>query len=268
MAIFTSGDIITVSSANITAASTATGFAAANVMNHGSLKRRWRMDSASMSSITPVMYFDMGAAKTVSAIVLDDVNFDKCSILGHASSLSTDWSGATFATTGITISKDTQVNRYKSYIPLASFNYRFLAICIPETATAVGDYTSKWEIGRVGILDSGNEMTTNMSEGYERGAERAYEDLELKSGHVERTERGPIRWVGTLMFGKRSLTSESDLTTLNNTNISDTIIFYENNCITTDTSKVYFCLRDDNYKGTYTIHDIITGSSIRLRERI
>jgi hypothetical protein len=265
MAIITSNDFITVANAGITVQSTATGFAKANVMIYNHLKRRWRMDALTKSDSNPVMYFDMSAAQTVAAVVLDDVNFDKVIIVGHGSDLSDDWSGADYTSGAVTISNDAQVNRYKVYIPLTAFNYRWLGIIVPDAASAVGAYTTKWEIGRVGILDSVTTFTKNMARNYQRGAQRKYSEVELKSGHVDRISDGEIGWIGTLNFTHRTTAQEADLTTLNNLDISETLIFYENN---SDTSKVYFCLRDDNYVGTMVTNSVVTGNSIRLRERI
>jgi len=265
MSIILDNDIITVIESAVTVQSTATGFNKVNVMNHAYLKRRWRMDALTKSDTNPVMYFDMSSAQTVAAIVLDDVNFDKVIIKGHATSLTTDWTAASFTTTTLTVSKDMQTDRYKIYIPLTSFNFRWLAIIVPTTATAVGSYTSKWEIGRVVLMDTATEFSRNMSVGYERGAERAYSELELASGHLERNIEGEIKWTGTLYFNYRKGAEENDLTTLNNMDIGATLVFYENNG---DTSKVYICLRDDNYSGTYLAEGIVQGSSIKLRERI
>lgn len=263
--IILTNDIIIVGDAQITAQSTATAFAKANVMNHANLKRRWRMNTLTKSGSNPVMFFDMGAAKTVTAIVLVDVNFDKVVIRGHASNLATNWAASAFSSGTISISKDAQTERYSVYIPLTLFDYQWLAILVPSTASAVGSYLTNWEIGKVVILDSGNAFTKNMAPGYSRGAERSYLELELASGHVERTSLGGMQWMGTLEFGARSTAEEADLTTLNNLDIADTLVFYENN---SDTSKVYVCLRDEHYSGTYLASDIVTGNSIKLKERI
>ena len=265
MAVIIDNDIITVAAAEITVQSTATGFLKQNVMNHAHLKRRWRMNTLDKSNINPVMYFDLGSAQTVVAVVLDDVNFDDVIIKGHTADLGVDWTAADFTTATLTVSKDTQTNRYKIYCPLTAFNYRWLAIIVPTTANAVGDYTTKWEIGRVVLLDTATEFGKQMGPGYRRGAERAFSELDLKSGHDERLTDGPIRWTGVLDFPHRTTTDEADLITLNNMDIGGTLVFYENN---SDTSKVYVCLRDDDYEGTHVSENTVLGHSIRLRERI
>lgn len=265
MAIIIDNDIILVANAAISVQSTADGFAKANVMNHSHLKRRWRMDSYTESDTNPVMRFDLSSAQTVAAVVLDDVNFSKVNIKGHGSDLSDNWAAADFETTAQTVSQDAQTGRYKIYIPLTAFNYQFLAIIVPTASSPVGTYTSKIEIGRVVLLDTATEFSKTMSYGYERGAERAYDEIELKSGHTERETLGPIRWVGRLNFSHRTTTEESDLTTFNNMDIGSTLIFYENNG---DTSKVYVCERDTNYMGTVIANGVVKGSTIRLKEKI
>lgn len=263
--IIVSKDIISVANAEITAQSTANSFAKVNIMDFWHLKRRWRMDSLTKSSINPVIYFDFSSAKTIDSIVFNDVNFDKVVILGHASDLSTDWTAASFSSGEISINKDAQVDRYKVYIPLTSFNYRWLAVCVPSTASAVGSYTTKWEIGTVLPLDSIHTFTHNMSYDYTRGAQKAYSDIELKSGHIERIGLGEIRWAATLSFKDRTITEEVDLTTMNNMNIADPFVFYEND---SNTSKVYLCLRNSDYSGTMVIDNVVTGTSIQLLEMI
>ena len=263
--IILTNDIITITDAKITAQSTASGFAKANIFNHGTLKRRWRMNSLTKSAVNPVINLDMASARTLTAIVLYDVNFDKVNILGHASDLTTDWTTATFDSGAISISQDAQTGRYDVYIPLTAFNYRYLAIIAPVAASAVGSYTTKWEIGNVVLLDSGSTLSKNMAFGYSRGAEQAFAELKLASGHIERTTLGDLKWSGTLKFGARTTTEETDLTTLNNLDISETLVFYENNG---DTSKVYVCLRDDHYDGTMVTNDIVTSNSFKLIERI
>lgn len=254
-------DLITVATAEITVQSTAAGYSKADVFIFKSPERRYRMDSADKSDVNPIMYFDLTSAQTVDAIVLDAVNFDTVQIFGHASDLGVDWSTATFDSGELTVSKDAQTGRYKIYIPLTAFNYRWLAIGVPASATAVGSYTAKWEIGRVGIMDTATEFSKQMSRGYKRGADQAFTENAIG----ERDKTGPIYWVGTLDFGYRTDTQETDLTTLNNYDIDDTVIFYEN---FGDTSKVYFCYRLDSYSGMYAGLGYVKGESIKFRERV
>ena len=268
MAIIITNDIINIADAKISVISTAAGYAKANVMNHTRLKRRWRMNTADKSDTDAVMVFNMDAAKTVAAIVLDDVNFDECIIVGHASDLSGEsdgWTGASFSSGAITISKDGKTNRYKAYIPLVAFNLQYIAIIVPTAAAAVGSYTTKWEIGRVVILDSATELTRNMDYGYQRGAEQKFKDLELEYGSVERIVTGILRWSADLPFGIRRMSEETELDTMNAYDMDDVLVFYEN---AGDTSAVYVVHKDTNYRGTWTAPDGVRGNTIRLTEYI
>jgi hypothetical protein len=264
MPIIFSADLI--STATITAVSTASGYAAANLLNFINLKRNWRMNTANKSDSVAALVFDFTTAKTIAAVVLDDVNFDKVIIKGHASSLS-NWDTATFSSGTISISKDAKTNRYKAFIPLTSFDYRYMAVLIPTTAAGVGDYTTKWQAGRVGPLDSYYTFGRNMDWGYQRGASQTYDQISFQNGRRERGTVGIRRWEATLNFNspRRISTEEIDLDTLNNYDMDDPLIFYENEG---DTSKVYFCYRDTDYFGTYTLDDGVSGNSIKLVELI
>lgn len=267
-----SDDFIT--SATITAISTASGYDADNVLNLVNLERNWRMNSANKSDTEAVLIFDMAAAKSLTAIVLDHVNFDKVVIKGHDSDLSeestsgqNEWGNSDFTSGEIAISKDAKTNRYKVFIPLPGFNYRYLAILIPTTASSVGSYTSKWQIGRVGLIDSYYTFGRNDDWGRQRGASQAFYEVRFGSGRIVRASAGIKRWEATLNFNspRRISSEEIDLDTLNNYNMEDTILFYENDG---DTSKVYFCVRDTDYFGTYTLYDGVSGNSIKLIELI
>ncbi len=260
-----SNDIISVADSEVTAQSTTAGYAKKNVMDLTRLKRRWRMNALTKSDSNPVLRFDLSSAKTVVAVFLNDVNFDKVVIKGHASDLGTDWSGASFSSSEIAVSLDAQVGRYKVFIPLTAFSYRWLAVIVPAAAAAVGSYIAKWEIGTVVILGSVDTFTRNMSYGYERGAEQSYSDISMRSKHRQRVEYGEIQWVATLQFGSRNTNKESDLTTLNTYGIADELVFFENE---SDTSRAYLCYRDDHYSGTLIYMDIVSGGSLRLKELV
>ena len=71
------------------------------------------------------MKFDFGGAKSLQGIMLNDVNFDKVVIQGNASDA---WGGPSYASGTLTVSQDKVTGRYKIYIPLTGFNYRYLRI--------------------------------------------------------------------------------------------------------------------------------------------
>lgn len=266
MGVIVSTDLVSVADAEITARSTATGYAKSNVMDFWHLKRRWRCDDLTKSDSNPALVFDLGAATTVDAVFLNDINFNKVAILGHASDLDDDWSGATFDSGDITVSQNTFTGRYQAYIPLTSFNLRWLAVMTVADASAVGSYTSKWEIGTVCIIDSKTELTSNMAYGYQRGATKPYTDISLPHGGTERINLSDVyQWQATATFGTRTITNEANLQTMNLMDMSDPFVWYENN---SDTSDCYLCLRDNAYIGTVVANDLVTGNQIRLRELI
>jgi len=266
--IIVSNDIISIADAEITAQSTADGFDKVNVMDFWRLKRRWRMNTLTKSNTNPIMIFDLGETKTIPAFFLNDVNFDKVLIKGHASNLTTDWTAASFDSGILSISEDDQVKRSKVYIPATAFAYRWLAICVPTTASAVGSYVIKWEMGTVILLEDTTLFMHNMSPDYERGGTQSYGEVKIKTRPKGRTKFGPIRWEGILQFGIRSTAQEADLLTLNNMNIANPLVFYENGTDGDDTSKVYLCVRDSQYKGSLIYSSTIQTTSIKLIELV
>ncbi len=257
MGIIYSNDFIAASA--ITAQSTASGFDPDNVQDYWRLKRRWRMDSADKSNINPILRIDMGAAKTVEAIFLNDINFDKVLILGHASDLGTDWTAADFTSGIISVSYDPVVGRYKVYIPHSAFNYRWIAPCVPTTASAVGPYQTKWEVGTVVLLDTVTELSKNMSYGYERGPKQDTVD----TGSHSSVATSEVYWEGTAKFKTRTVAQEAEVLALGKISMEDPMIFYENNG---DTSKCYLCRRLSDYSGSQDAYNLVNGRPISFRE--
>ena len=265
MGLIISDDILQINNTEITARSTATGFAKKNVMNFWHLKCRFRADDLTKSDTNYLIKFDLGSAQTVVGVMLNDINFDKACIYGHASDLGTDWSTASYDSGDISVSLDNIVNRYKAYIPLTAFNYQWLAVAVPSAASVVGTYTTKWEVGEVAILDSVTTLAKTMSYGYQRQASKAFRDIELPYGGVERVALGDnLRWAGNTIFGNRTKTQENELWTVNAMDNAKPIVFYENDG---DTSKVYVCTKGD-YVGTIIANDAVIGNTITFREII
>ena len=257
--IILSNDFVSLST--ITSRTEATGYADDNVGEHWHLKRRFRANDVTANDW--LLKFNFGAAKTVVGVFLNDVNFDKVKIQGHATDA---WGTPSYDGSEITISRDAIVDRYKVYIPITGFNLQWMRIFIPSGASAVGDYTTKWEVGTIIVLDSITALAKNMAYGYERTAKKAFTDIKLPHGGFERVNLGDApRWEGKLIFGMRDDDDESELWTINNYNIGDPLLFYEND---TSTSRVYLCLRDDAYRGTSKSHDVVMGNVIRLKELI
>lgn len=267
MGIILSNDYLQIADTNIYARSESSGFSKVNVMDYWHLKRRFRAADLTKSAVNPLLRIDMTTAHTIVAVMLNDVNFDKVRIFGHATDLGANWAGATFDSgADHSVSLNTQINRYNIYIPLTAFNYRWLAITTPAAASAVGSYLTYWEVGSVVLLDSVTTLSKNMAYGYKRQASKAYQDIILAHGGGERISLGDQRkWEADIVFGNRILTDETELWTIDNYNIGIPLIFYENDG---DTSKVYLCLRDDAYEGTIEADNIVKGNIIRFKELI
>lgn len=264
MGIILSTDLISVADAGITARTADAGYPKVNVMDFWHLLRRFRANDVLQSDTDYLIKFDLTEAKTIVSVFLNHVNFDTVRIRGHATDLGNDWSTADYDSGEITISLDTAVNRYKAYIPLTAFNYRWLAIQVPVAATAVGDYTTKWQIGTICIMDSVVTLSKNIAYGYRRSAGRTAEDITLKSGGGQRVGTSSMqRWQGTIVFGVRSSADEAELWTLNNLNFADPVVFYEND---NDTSKAYLCLRDNFIESSIIARNVTQGSTMRFRE--
>lgn len=231
-------------------------YVAENVEDYWHLKRRFRANDVTANSW--LWRCDLGATKTIEAVVLNDVNFDAVRLnFGNASGGADDTSG------DLVVSLDVVVNRYTViYVPAVAISRRHVEVFIPTGTSAVGSYTTKWEIGRIGVLDSITEITKNT---YSRTSRKTFRDVALASGSFERVDLGEIGWEGILGFEVRKASGEANLWTLNNMNMADPLILYENN---NDTSKAYFCLRDDAYKGNLIYHGVARGNTVKFKELV
>jgi len=227
-----------------------------NVGDLWHLKRRFRANDANVNDW--LLKFDFLAAKSVVAIVLNDVNFDEVRIQGDNE---VDFNAPIQYDSGIVdIALDEIVDRYKVYIPLTGFNYQWMRIFIPNSAAAVGSYTTKWGMGSAVVLDSITEITKNT---YSRTSVKAFQNIELQSGGRERVGLGEIGWEGTIGFDVRKESNETSLWELNNMDSADPLIFYENDG---DTSRVYLCLRDNAYEGELIYSGVARGNSVKFKE--
>ena len=241
----------------------ASGFDDANILSLTRMKKRFRANDLTKTDWLLKFYFP--GSQALTAIVLDDVNFDKVTIQGHA----TDSWGAPSFTTTVSISRDNRVQRYKAYIPLTSFNYAYLRIYIPTDATAVGTYTTKWEVGRVACLASPTTLSVNPAE-YRWTAPKARKLVELPDGPTSVVQLSDShRFEATLTFSNAlDSTALADLETLNELDSAQALVFYENG---TDTSKVYICYKANDIEVTRVSgygDGIVTGNTLKLVEYI
>jgi len=260
-----SDDFIYVDDPEITARSTAAGYLKADLFDYWHLKARHRAGDVTKSDINPLFIFDLGSAQTVAAVYLNDINYNKVSILGHASDLGTDWAQETvsFDSGDITVSQNPWTGRYQAYIPLTAFNYRYLAVCTVAAATAVGSYTTYWETGAIVIMDSAVTLTNNVGFPVRQSTEEMFVDI----GRSSRIALNDITgWVGEVTFGGMLRTSETEAKTLGRVSKSQPVLVYLN---ASNTSEAYVCLMDSGYSSEWFTADLAqSSSSIRFREII
>jgi len=229
-----------------------------NVKEYWHLKRRFRANDVTKDDW--LLKFDFGAAKTVEGVFLNDVNFDKVKIQGHATDT---WTSPSYDGSIVEIGLDERVNRYKVFIPISGFNLQWMRIFIPATATAVGSYTTKWEVGSVVVLDTVPTISKNAMM---RTSSKAFKDIALPHGGFERVELGSnLRWEGEITIEQRAEVDEAEYWAINALDSAKPLVFYEN---AGDTNKAYLCLRDTNYEGNRLYKGLVQGNTIRLKELI
>ena len=146
-----SNDFVSINSTSVTGRNASTSYPAINVTDNWHLKRCFRSTDSTGDANNPLLIFDMGSAKTVEAVMLNNVNFNTVKIMGSSANLSTDWSTCANGS-NVAIGQDEIVGRYKAYIPTTSgFNYQYLAVVVPATASLVdsGGSTAVLEVGTV-----------------------------------------------------------------------------------------------------------------------
>lgn len=252
--IILSNSFIDVTDANITARTSTTGYPKIAVMDRWNLKRRFRANDVTANDY--LLKFDFTTAKAVLGIFLNDVNFNQVKIEGNATD---SWGTPSFPGTTLTVSQNKVTGRYQIYIPLTGFNLRWLRLFIPVTATAVGGYTSKWEIGTVCFLSAVTTLSHNMSYGYGQSARHFF-----NTSATERIKTAEaLRWEGSLSFDNRSKDHESDLWALGKMDMSKPFVFYENRDVT---NEAYLCVRDDSMSVTEFAYSGVSGSTIKIKE--
>lgn len=238
----------------ISARTVTTGYPAENVLDHWNLKKRFRGNDVATSNY--LLHFDLGSATELVAIFLNDVNFNRVRIQGDAAD---SWTTPDEPGTDITISQNAITGRYQVYIPLTDFQYRYVRIYIPSSASAVGGYTSKWEVGAVCLMTAVTELAENMSWGYSQTARQLYKQTMTTRIKLWET----VRWEGRLLFNQRSKATQSDLMSLSRMDMASPMVFYENRG---DTSAAYLCVRDDAMEVAEFSFGGVSGSTIGLKE--
>lgn len=230
-----------------------TNYPASNLKDYHHLKRHWR----SLVTTEVKIVCDMAAAKTLMAVMLDDLNFTSVYIEGSADNVTYPFSQL------FTISKDERVDRYKAYLVLTGFNYRYLRVRIPaQTPT---DGLSAFRIGRVIALDTQLELPINPSYPYDYEAPKKYKKIEFESGGIEKINTGSNKiWHGD--FGIEVFVRDTEGSTLWQLDAIDEdqlLVFYENRGAT---NKAYICMRDNSLKVSETYYNIGKTGSYEFQE--
>jgi len=127
----------------------------------------------------------------------------------------------------LVVSQSKRTGRYNIiYIPSAVVTKQWMRVFIPNAASAVGSYTTKWEVGAMVALDS---YETIEIYGYSQTAVKAFEDISLPHGGTERVSLGDMWcWKGTVDIPQRAEGDEDQYWTFNLFDPSEPMIFYEN----------------------------------------
>ena len=228
-------------------------YPSANLYLYSHTKRHFR----TLSDTASLIVIDQGATNMLSGIVLNDVNFATCVIMGNASSSF----GAPSFSTQITISNDARVGRYKAYHPLP-IDYRYIGIRMPD-GMAKTDALSVYRIGTIGLIKSITTVTL-MSNGYEWTADEESIMNEMQGGWFEDVRMGDNVWEGTLSYPIGvSTVSEAEFKTLTTLRKNANLVFYENDG---DNSQVYICRRRSKIEIKKEAGGLFTPSNITFRE--
>jgi hypothetical protein len=236
MGLIFSADILT--PASTMARSVNASYPANNVNSLWHLKRRFRATDALTDDW--LLKFDMGEAKDVAGILLANVNFDAVQVQANGSD---SWSSPAYDSGERTVSQNPFTGRYQVYIPV-SFTQQWIRLYIPASASAVGDYTSAWEVGSIAILGSIHELAKGARE-LTRGASDQVETVRFPSGAHEAAQVGDaLRWEGEFAWTPRRVKDEPDLLQLNRKLRAQPVVYYRNG---SDTWDAYICRRDNTY---------------------
>ena len=237
-----------------------------NVHDYLFMKKQWRATGATADQW--YLKFDMGATtyQPLSAVFLNDVNFDKVMIEGHATD---SWGAPSFQQT-YAVGKDVRVNRHKVYCSLTTdggFDYRWMRIVMP-TGASVTDGGSAWRVGTVAMLttdtDKTVEFTVNPTYPYRYTATQAFMDIPRTAGSKSRIGLSAnIVWSGDITFDLGMHANEDELWRVNALDIAEPVVFYEN---LGHTQHAYLCLRDSAMSVSMTAYNAIQTETVRFTE--
>lgn len=224
------------------------------------LKQLRLMDVFRAADVTATDYLlkiNYGAAQSVAAVALLNVNFNKAQIQGHGSD---DWGTPDFAGSALTVSQNKYTGRYNIFIPTTGFNYQYMRVYIPAGTTEVGTSQSEWQIGTIVVMSSASPLAKNIAYGFSQTADEVIEEI----GGDAASKDSTLQWEGTISFGTRSRSDcEAAILALNRMSKSSPVLVYLND---SDTSEVYLCYRQKAFSLSRPFNTVITSDSITYRE--
>lgn len=238
-----------------TASSENPSYPLSNIKDYEHLKRHWRSTVITESWVKR----NFGQPKNLLAVCLDDVNFTTVTIQGNATDT---WTSPAFSQV-FTISKDKRTQRYKGYLTLSGFNYKWLRILIPAQTPVDG--LSAFRIGRLVCLNTVFELSESHGFTYEYSADEKMETNEFLSGSFEDINRGDFCWQGSFSIDMQLRTNEDEIWRLNALKKNANLVFYENN---NDTTKFYVCRRRTAIEVTWKDVGINSIKTLSFREMI
>ena len=235
-------------------------FPVANLYNYTHPQKNCRSNDTSATRII----IDLGSATEVLAVVLTSCNFDTCNILGDAAA--DGFGDPDFTLNSQTINLDDRVMRYKGYIALTDFEYRYLAVVPTGTPT---DGESFYWLDCLVCLDNITPLTRNPNFIIPHEHNQAYYDNEFSGGGIERIVRGlrkkfkvELDYLVTADSGM-----ESELNQLTGLHVGDPFIIYENGAYGGDSSKVYIAYIETNLKWERRSNNLL-GTVLTVEEII
>ena len=236
-----------------------------NVEDYWHLKRRFRAADNNVNDW--LLKFELDEyGEPLVGIFVNDVNFDQIQIQGTDTDAAADpgWNNPEYDSGVLTVNRDERVDRYKIYITLTNFDYAFIRIFIPATASTVpGGYTGAWEVGSVVLLGSVFSIKKNA---YSRKSAEEFQEISLPHGGFERAALGDeLRWEGSITIEQRAESDEEDYWDINLMEMSQPLVFYER---VDDSSKAYLCVRDTEFEANLVHRGLFRGNTIKLKELI
>lgn len=235
-----------------------TNYPLANVSDYTHPKRSWKCDTC--TSGTSYIALNFGAATTLVALVIDDINLAAVKVQYSTNGSSwTDTPGAT------TISQDKADGRYKCYVALSSWTYQYIRV-LANTSTST-DGSAYMTVGTLLPVTAVTTMTQNFSGEFGRTSHTAvdlnddftsgtWSPLQLGDRTCSITLSGPIQSHNTSVLG--------DLFAIGGTyHAGQPFVFYRNQ---DNTAEVYIVRRMADVQISQPGPNHLSIGQITLRE--